>query len=38
MHFPRKYLTKYEDDLDPDKYIFYQKDIDDFKKYEQQDR
>ena len=34
INFPKKYLKKYEDDLDPDKYIFYQKDIDDFKKYE----
>ena len=34
INFPKKYLKKYEDALDPDKYIFYQKDIDDFKKYE----
>ena len=32
--FSKGVLDKYEDDLDPDKYIFYQKDIDDFKKYE----
>jgi carboxyl-terminal processing protease len=32
--FSKEVLGKYEDALDPDKYIFYQKDIDDFKKYE----
>src|SRR5450432_879831 len=32
--FSKEVLDKYEDDLDHDKYIFYQKDIDDFKKYE----
>ena len=32
--FSKEVLDKYEDALDPDKYIFYQKDIDDFKKYE----
>ena len=32
--FSKEVLNKYEDALDPDKYIFYQKDIDDFKKYE----
>ncbi len=32
--FSKEVLGKYEEDLDPDKYIFYQKDIDDFKKYE----
>ena len=32
--FSKEVLNKYEDGLDPDKYIFYQKDIDDFKKYE----
>ncbi|MEP6926810.1 MAG: carboxy terminal-processing peptidase [Ginsengibacter sp.] len=32
--FSKEVLTKYEVALDPDKYIFYQKDIDDFKKYE----
>ncbi|MEO8764994.1 MAG: carboxy terminal-processing peptidase [Ginsengibacter sp.] len=32
--FSKEVLTKYQDALDPDKYIFYQKDIDDFKKYE----
>ena len=32
--FSKEILSKYEDALDPDKYIFYQKDIDDFKKYE----
>ena len=31
--FSKEILNKYEDGLDPDKYIFYQKDIDDFKKY-----
>lgn len=33
-NFSKEVLGKYEEDLDPDKYIFYQKDIDDFKKYE----
>ncbi len=32
--FSKEVLNKYEDDLDPDKYIFLQKDIDAFKKYE----
>ena len=32
--FSKEVLDKYEDDLDHDKYIFFQKDIDDFKKYE----
>ena len=32
--FSEEVLGKYEDGLDPDKYIFYQKDIDDFKKYQ----
>jgi carboxyl-terminal processing protease len=32
--FSKEVLQKYEESLDPDKYIFYQKDIDDFKKYE----
>jgi carboxyl-terminal processing protease len=32
--FSKEVLEKYEDALDPDKYIFYLKDIDDFKKYE----
>ncbi|MEO8413616.1 MAG: carboxy terminal-processing peptidase [Ginsengibacter sp.] len=32
--FSKEVLGKYEDELDPDKYIFYLKDIDDFKKYE----
>ncbi len=32
--FSKEVLNKYEDALDPDKYIFYQKDIDNFKKYE----
>ena len=32
--FSKEVLNKYEDGLDPDKFIFYQKDIDDFKKYE----
>ena len=32
--FSREVLKKFEDDLDPDKYIFLQKDIDGFKKYE----
>jgi carboxyl-terminal processing protease len=32
--FSKEVLGKYEDALDPDKYIFYQKDINDFKKYE----
>ncbi|MDQ6901396.1 MAG: carboxy terminal-processing peptidase [Bacteroidota bacterium] len=32
--FSKEVLGKYEDALDPDKYIFYQKDVDDFKKYE----
>ncbi len=32
--FSKEVLGKYEDALDPDKYIFYQKDIDAFKKYE----
>ncbi len=32
--FSKEVLGKYEDALDPDKYIFYQKDIVDFKKYE----
>ena len=31
--FSQEVLKKYLDGLDPDKYIFYQKDIDDFKKY-----
>ncbi|MDQ6762100.1 MAG: carboxy terminal-processing peptidase [Bacteroidota bacterium] len=31
--FSKEVLDKYEESLDPDKYIFYQKDIDDFKKY-----
>ena len=32
--FSKEVLDKYEEALDPDKYIFYQKDIDNFKKYE----
>ena len=32
--FSKEVFDKYIDGLDPDKYIFYQKDIDDFKKYE----
>ena len=32
--FSKEVLDKYEEGLDPDKYIFYQKDIDNFKKYE----
>ena len=32
--FSKKVLNKYIEDLDPDKYIFLQKDIDAFKKYE----
>ncbi len=32
--FSKEVLDKYEEALDPDKYIFYQKDIDDFKKYQ----
>ena len=32
--FSKEVLNKYEEGLDPDKFIFYQKDIDDFKKYE----
>ncbi|HXR85000.1 MAG TPA: carboxy terminal-processing peptidase [Hanamia sp.] len=32
--FSQEVLKKYEEDLDPDKYIFLQKDIDAFKKYE----
>ncbi len=32
--FSEEVLNKYEEGLDPDKYIFYQKDIDDFKKYQ----
>jgi carboxyl-terminal processing protease len=32
--FSKEVLGKYEEALDPDKYIFYQKDIEDFKKYE----
>ena len=32
--FSQEVLKKYLDDLDPDKYIFYQKDIEDFKKYD----
>ena len=32
--FSKEVLKKYEDDLDPDKYIFYQKDVDDFKKFQ----
>jgi len=32
--FSEEVLKKYEDGLDPDKYIFYQKDINDFKKYQ----
>jgi carboxyl-terminal processing protease len=32
--FSKEVLHKYEDGLDPDKFIFFQKDIDDFKKYE----
>ncbi len=32
--FSKEVLNKYEDGLDPDKFIFYQKDIDDFKKYQ----
>lgn len=33
-NFSRLVLKKYIEDLDPDKFIFFQKDIDDFKKYE----
>ncbi len=32
--FSKEVLNKYQEGLDPDKFIFYQKDIDDFKKYE----
>lgn len=32
--FSKDVFKKYLDDLDPDKYLFYQKDIDGFKKYE----
>ncbi len=32
--FSQEVFKKYIDDLDPDKYIFYQKDVDDFKKYD----
>ena len=32
--FSQEVLKKFEEDLDPDKYIFLQKDIDAFKKYE----
>ncbi|MEO8721385.1 MAG: carboxy terminal-processing peptidase [Ginsengibacter sp.] len=32
--FSQEVLKKFEEDLDPDKYIFLQKDIDDFKKYQ----
>ncbi|MEO7960926.1 MAG: carboxy terminal-processing peptidase [Ginsengibacter sp.] len=32
--FSREVLKKYIEDLDPDKYIFYQKDVDQFKKFE----
>ena len=32
--FSKEVLDKYEEALDPDKYIFFQKDIDDFKKYQ----
>ncbi len=32
--FSKEVLDKYEETLDPDKYIFFQKDIDDFKKYQ----
>jgi len=32
--FSQEVLKKYEEDLDPDKYIFIQKDIDAFKKYQ----
>ncbi|MEO8854088.1 MAG: carboxy terminal-processing peptidase [Ginsengibacter sp.] len=32
--FSQEVLKKFEDDLDPDKYIFIQKDIDGFKKYQ----
>ncbi len=32
--FSKEVLNKYENDLDPDKYIFLQKDIDAFKKYD----
>ncbi|HEY5406418.1 MAG TPA: carboxy terminal-processing peptidase [Ginsengibacter sp.] len=32
--FSKEVLNKYEQGLDPDKFIFYQKDIDGFKKYE----
>ena len=32
--FSKEVLGKYEDALDPDKYIFYQKDIAAFRKYE----
>ena len=32
--FSEEVLKKYEDGLDPDKYIFYQQDINDFKKYQ----
>lgn len=32
--FSKEVWKKYENDLDPDKYIFYQKDINDLKKYE----
>lgn len=32
--FSKEVLNKYEEGLDPDKFIFYQKDIDNFKKYE----
>lgn len=33
-NFSKEVLAKYLDDIDPDKYIFLQKDIDGFKKYE----
>ncbi|MEO8108640.1 MAG: carboxy terminal-processing peptidase [Ginsengibacter sp.] len=32
--FSKEVLDKYEESLDPDKYIFFQKDIDEFKKYQ----
>ncbi len=32
--FSKEVFKKYLEDLDPDKYIFYKKDIEDFKKYE----
>src|ERR1700692_3730727 len=33
-NFSKEVLNKYIDDIDPDKYIFLQKDIDNFKKFE----